>query len=299
MNNSNKLRACIIAVILLICFGCTEPFTIHTNDSPPVPVIYGLLTNKFEHQELMITRSSSYFDNKPNVGISNAEVIVQSSDNKFFKFIEKYDTIPGLYVSENAFAACVGTEYKLSVTMDFNGDSKLDRYEASTTILPSVVVDSIVIEPIDLMGHKSHILYAYFQDPVGDKNYMAVNIFHNDSLLTAKISNVGISSDELIKNQQVKASLFRFDDISEKEKDSPENQKRSIYLQQGDLIEASISLISKGYFDFISQCRKEMGGENPMFGGPASNITTNISNCGVGYFAGYNIQRTSIRFDGK
>jgi hypothetical protein len=30
-----------------------------------------------------------------------------------------------------------------------------------------------------------------------------------------------------------------------------------------------------------------MNGENPFFGGPASNIITNISNGGLGYFTTY------------
>jgi hypothetical protein len=282
-----------MTILIITGFGCTEPFTIETKNSPPVPVIYGMLTDELKHQEIMISRSSAYFDNQPNVGVSNAEVIIQSSNNETFRFIEKRDSIQGLYVSENTFAARIGTEYTLSVTMDFNGKGQLDRYNASTTILPPAVVDSVFLEPLELMGRKLHVLNTYFNDPAGE-SYLMFHVFYNDSLLTDKISNALISNDELMNSQQIAAPIYRFADISEKEKDQrpDDQQNRRIYLQDGDRVDAAVSVLPKGYFDFISQCQKEMGGENPMFGGPASNIATNISGGGVGYFTGYSVVRT-------
>jgi hypothetical protein len=136
----------------------------------------------------------------------------------------------------------------------------------------------------------------HFQDSPGE-NYYLFNVSYNDSLLTAKLSNYEISDNSFFKGQYVKGQLYRFDDISEWEKDSEENRKRSVYLQPGDTVEAGLSLISKGYYDFISQCQREKSGENPMFGGPASNIATNISNGGVGYFTGYCTTKASIVFE--
>jgi len=63
------------------------------------------------------------------------------------------------------------------------------------------------------------------------------------------------------------------------------------YVKQGDKITLCISLIEKGYHDFLLQCQSERRGENPFFGGPASNITTNITNGGVGYFAAFSTTR--------
>ena len=272
-------KTILLLFITLTGLGCTEPFTIETRNSPPVPVIYGVLTDEWKEQEIMISRSSAYFDNRPNEGIFNAQVVVQSSDNETFRFVEKYIGIPGLYVSEDAFAARIGTEYKLSVTMDFDDNGQPDHYEASTTILPPVAIDSIVLNPEEFMGRKLHVMNAYFQDPAG-RNYLMFHVFYNDSLLTAKISDAALSNDELFDGQQVAAIVHNFPDISEKEKDkwNSEQQRRRVYLSENDKVEAAVSLVPKGYFDFITDCQKEQRGENPMFGGPASNITTNINN---------------------
>ena len=68
-------------------------------------------------------------------------------------------------------------------------------------------------------------------------------------------------------------------------------RNQSVYLDSGDKVELQMSRIPKGYFDSVTQCQSEMGGSNPFFGGPPANITTNISNGGVGYFVGYCISR--------
>ena len=42
------------------------------------------------------------------------------------------------------------------------------------------------------------------------------------------------------------------------------------------------------YYNFIYQCEMQQSGENPMFGGPAANITTNISGGACGFFSSFN-----------
>jgi hypothetical protein len=274
--------------------ACTEPIDLKTNDSPPVIVIYGTLTDELKYQQITVTRSSPYFDDAPNEGISEAEVAVRSSEGAVFYFSEN-DSIKGLYLSQNRFRVRSGVSYDLSVMVDFDRDGVPDHYQASTTVLPTVSTDSLSLDPIEMFGHKNHLLYAYFQDPP-EENYYLFHIFHNDSLLTNRLSEYITTDDALFNGQFVPADLYIFDDASEWEKDSEENRKRSVYLHPGDIVGTKISLISKDYHDFIVQCQKEKVGENPMFGGPASNITTNISNGGAGYFTAYCTARKNIEY---
>jgi len=48
--------------------------------------------------------------------------------------------------------------------------------------------------------------------------------------------------------------------------------------------------IERAYFDFISDCSRERRGENPFFGGPPSNISTNLSAGAVGCFTSFCIE---------
>jgi hypothetical protein len=286
-----------LTVIFFFAFflACTAPFDIQTDDSPPVIVIYGVLTDEVKYQEVKISRSSPYFDDQPNVGISGANVTVRSSDETVYLFSEN-DSIPGLYHSQLRFGVRPGSAYALTVEVDFDKDGIPDRYEASTEISPVPVIDSLTIEPVEIFGHKNHLLYIHAQDPP-EKDFYLFNIFYNDSLITEKITDLLVSDDELINNQYIEADIYLFDDISEWEKDTEERRKRSVYLKSGDQVTVELGLISEGYFDFINQCQQGKNGENPMFGGPASNIITNISNGGAGYFTGYCTSKGRIVFD--
>jgi hypothetical protein len=285
----------VLFTILLV--ACTAPFDINTDDSPPVIVIYGELTHELKEQEIRVSSSSPYFDDEPNKGISDAIVTIQTSGGEFYHFSE-HDTIPGLYRSNVRFRAEEGVHYSLSVEVDFNGDGVPDKYEAQTTVLPVVTADSLSLDPIEMFGYKNYILYLYAQALPGE-NYYLFNVIYNDSLLTVDLTDHLISDDAFFNGRYVKGQLYIFDDISNREKDTEKRQERTIYLQSGDRIEAEIGLIPKGYYEFISQCRKEKRGENPMFGGPASNIVSNISNGGIGYFTGYSASRVEISYETK
>ena len=274
--------------------ACTELIDIKTSDSPPVVVVYSVLTDELKYQSVMISRSSPYFDSVPNTGISNATVVIQSSAGEWYPFVES-DSIAGLYYSKNKFRVKTGLSYSLSVEVEDKGLK--EKYEAFTTVLPAVAADSLTFESLDFFGRRNYILYLHWQD-IPEENYYLFHVLCNDSLLTAKLSDYRVSDNTLYKGQYVKGSVYRFSDFSNWEKDSPDDRKHFAYLKPGDTVAVKISLIPKGYFDFIDQCQQEQRGENPMFGGPASNIVTNISNGGLGYFTGYCIATQSITFLG-
>jgi hypothetical protein len=282
----------LIATVAVLLSACTELIDIKTSDSSPVVVIYSVLTDELKYQRVMISRSSSYFNSEPNAGISDATVVIQSSADEWYPFVES-DSIAGLYFSKNKFRVQSGLNYSLAVEVEDKGFK--EKYEAFTTVPPTITADSLVFESFDFFGRKNYILYIQWQDSP-EENYYLFNVLCNDSLLTAKLSDYRLSDNTLYKGQYVKGGLYRFSDFSNWEKDSPENRKNFAYLKQGDIVAVKTSLIPKGYFDFIEQCQREQRGENPMFGGPASNIVTNISNGGLGYFAGYCVTTKSVTF---
>ncbi|GHT01503.1 hypothetical protein AGMMS49525_02370 [Bacteroidia bacterium] len=289
----------LLMVTMLLMAGCTEPFDIRTDNSPPVVVIYGELTNELKHQEVNVSRSSPYFDDEPNKGIADAIVKVSASDGKSWQFLP--DTLSGLYLSETPFAVDILVTYSLSV--EVAGET----YTAKTEIPRPIMPDSLSFQTTEMMGVRAHILSIHFQDTPQDNYYMLHTTYkdsvegYKDTLLTAKLSRYSISDNErLFKGQYQHKMVRNFGDRSTKDKEvnmgDGDEQNRRIYLQSGDSIEVTLSLIPKGFYDFIRQCKNEKGGENPMFGGPASNIETNISNGGAGYFAGYYSARLATKF---
>lgn len=262
--------------------SCTEPIEIKTSNSEPVIVIYGCLTEDTIHQTIRISVSSPYFEMQPNQPVSNAIVSIQSSDGQDFELEETAEK--GLYRTKDPMAATVGITYHLSVRADINQSGDLKLYEASATMQRPFKIDSIEINVLYIMGFKHYTLNLYAQEEEGIDYYCAYYIV-NDTLVVSKISDLTVFSDYGIDGQYLDGMpLILFED----EANESFGQRDSfVFIKSGDKITLCMSLIEKGYRDFIEQSQKEKRGENPFFGGPASNIATNISNGGVGYFAAF------------
>ncbi len=292
-SSKNKIQACFSLFILLASFfSCTAPIDIETENSKPVIVIDGILTDELKIQEVRLSRSSPYFDSKPNAPISGADIKITSSANEVFELLEN-DSIPGLYQSEAPWAAQAGNTYFLKVEADFDSGGQKELYEASENTISAVNIDSIKIVPMNIMGNDHYALNIYSQEPPGHDYYL-LKITVNDSLISSKISKYITFDDVAFDGEYINGLTVTYlDDIKDRGDHSEEQRKNSIYVTPGDVVSLQMSRISKGYHDFINECQKEMRGENPLFGGPASNITTNISNHGAGYFSSYCIASNS------
>ncbi|GHU60356.1 hypothetical protein FACS1894121_0160 [Bacteroidia bacterium] len=301
-NIAHPLPFCSLAVtlfgllsVLLLVQSCTEPITIHTDNSPPVVVIYSVITSELKVHEVNVSRSSPYFDDVPNQGLSDATVSVYSTTANYL--FQECDTLPGTYRSIAPFSAEAGTEYTLKVEVDFNGNVEI--FEAQTPIIPVPELDSVTIRDMPMFGRKGHALYIHALEPPG-KDFYLLNLFKNDTSLTAKLTDFITEEDNFFEDQYIEMMVERFRDGSEWEDDrvwaSDEEKVRARrrYLWDGDTITLQLCVIPEGFFNFISQSKSVKNGGNPMFGGPASNVITNISNGGVGYFAGYAISEGKV-----
>jgi hypothetical protein len=257
--------------------------TIDTDDLDPVIVIYGMITNENEYQTIKITSSSPYFDNQPNPPVSGAIVTVRSSENEIFIF-EELVSEKGVYQSVDPMAGIPGLRYNLTIEVDFDQDGVKDVYKSGMTMQAPIEIDSVNIKRMDIMGRERYTLNLYGYEPPTEDYYL-LRYSVNDSMVTRWLSQYEWTSDEFFNGDYVNGMILRFF-VDVKDKDDFDDDNR-IFVTPGDVITLHISRIEKGYFDFIVQCQNEMYGENPFFGGPASNITTNITNGGIGYFTGY------------
>ena len=281
-----RIKSAITYLLILIISGCTEPFYIQTDDADPRIVIYGVLTDHPNQQEVHISSTAPYFSEEPNPPVRGAKVSVTSSDGKTINYEEAPDT-PGHYYAPLNWQVEEGKTYTLKVEVDFDKDGLPDLYEATTEVPMKAYLDSIDIAPITIMGHENYALNIYGQDSLEEQYYL-FNFRVNGDVSGSKLTRSVLTDDIMFNGEYIDGLTIRyFDNISEYEKDSEERREESVYLQSGDLIEVETCLITKGYYNFILQCMNEKGGENPMFGGPPSNITTNISNGGIGYFTAY------------
>jgi hypothetical protein len=273
-----------LCVLLLSLWvgSCTAPIELQTNDAKPSLVVYGYLTEYVVQQTIQLSSSSPYFEAKANQPVSDAVVVIETSENQTYA-MEEMPSMKGLYRTVRSMSAIPGVTYRLRVEVDFDRDGTVETYEASTTMPPPFLIDSIGITAQYLMGYKHYAMNLYAQEEPTTDFYFAKYIL-NDTLMEYQISNFLVFDDNGINDQYLDGiTLMYFDD-----KDNHfAGGDNSTFIQSGGKVTLCISRIEQGYYDFLHQSQQARRGENPFFGGPASNITTNISNGGVGYFTSF------------
>ncbi|WP_321436209.1 DUF4249 domain-containing protein [uncultured Bacteroides sp.] len=275
----------LFSVCLLLMFAsCTEIIDINTDNSKPVIVIYGAITDIPSFQEVSISSSTGYFDNKTNPKISGAKVTITSGSEEYT--LNEVEGTPGLYRTTTKMSGIPGKTYNLQVEVDYNGDGVNEVYEASAKMEEKVQLDSIDVTS-QLVSQRNYFsVNMYAQDPSSEDYYMC-RYQINDSVYN-KISKYIVFDDTSVNGQYIKGlSLGYFPDIKDKSKYSDDEVKEMTFMAEGDSVKFQLSRITKGYYRFLFQCQQEKNGEDPFFGGPLSNIDTNISNGGTGYFAAF------------
>lgn len=272
--------------------SCTAPFDIDTRDSEPVIVIYGCLSDEDKNQSVRITSSSPYFDDRENAIVTDARVLIRDAEGH--DYILQH-TENGYYVSDSRFRVRSGMTYHLVVEVDFDGDGVSETYEAVTTVQPAVTVDSIAVSTIDIMGYRHFALNLSMQDQPGTKDFYLFRFFINESVSNSQISSYVVTNDEFFNGSYLEnTTVYYFEDITDEDVVERNRGNDRVYMvSPGDRIRLQVLSIEEGYFRFINECNAEMRGENPMFGGPPSNISTNLTNGAVGFFTGYCIHEAT------
>jgi len=284
------MKLYIYAILACTLMSCTAPIDINTRDSEPVIVIYGCLTDEHKHQYVRVTRSSPYFEDKANPVVADADVYISDSEGNGYAL--EYGE-EGYYFSKTPFAVRPGITYHLAVDVDFDGDGVRELYEAETTVLPAIPLDSIDVRPMTIMGYRHFSLNIYAQDPEEERNFYLFKFFVNDSISNDRVSRFLITDDEFFNGSAIESNLYYFDDFTDERVVERNKDNDNAYMvSPGDRILLQTISIEEGYYHFINQAASEMRGENPMFGGPPSNITTNITNGAVGFFTGYCIHES-------
>lgn len=284
MKTSHTFRLYIAGVLGLLaaCFSaCTERIHIETEDAPERLVIYGYITNDTTRHAIRITRSAGYFATTAPVGVSHADVSLVSGSERI-PLTESTQT-PGLYLTDVNVHGVEGQTYTLNVTLDFDDDGEMESFEAVSTMPYTADLDSITLVPSTLFDNLIEI-QLYGKLPPNDRNYFSFHASRNYEVLNDSLSGLFIVSDEYIKQQEFAGlACFYLD------QDEDEEQ-----IRPGDLITLRVDILPKDYADFLENARHELGGTNPIFGGPPANLETNIksvSNPGrvlvSGFFSAY------------
>ena len=268
----------------IVIFSCTERIDIKLDDSSIRLVVDGTVSTENKAHKVNLLKTTSYFYDQKAPSVTGATVSITSGT----QVIQLYESVPGVYQTDSAFAGLTGRSYLLNIKLSSPVGGFSD-YSATSVISNLVSLDSI-----DLVFHddwaESGIweVRTFFQDPATEDYYRFL-IYKNRVLVTDTLDEWFVSDDKFFNGSYLWGAPIAFlDQGSDRES-----------LKPGDEITVELNSISKDYAEFLWEAQSELWGSNPLFSGPPANVKGNIDNGAIGFFATYTVSRATARVTKK
>jgi hypothetical protein len=208
--------------------------------------------------------------------VTGAEVSISEEGKSFYLD----ESSPGIYTTDPAYCGVEGQTYTLNIRLA-SPIGGYTEYSATSTINPIAELDSIGLEfHPDWAEQGVWEVKCYALDPPSADFYRFL-ISRNSTMVTDTLYEWLVTDDRFF-NGNYTAGIS----IGYLEQGDPQQG-----LIPGDTVLAEINSIGKEYAAFISEAQTEIWGSNPLFSGPRSNVTGNISNGAIGFFAAYSVRR--------
>ncbi len=253
---------------LLLTQACTERIEIELDESQTRLVVDGHIGTDTTTYIIRLTSSSGYFSNQLPPPVSGARLYLDDGVN-----LTQLGELPdhkGHYVTPSDYHGIPGRTYTLEINLD-EPVGERDYYVAQTHMPKTeFVLDSIQLELQERFDFWILNLYAY-DPPTTD--FYKFDVKRNGIALTDTAYRSTTIDDRLINGNRVEGLgvVFLYKDE----------------VMPGDTLHFIMSSIPKGYFDFFNELRSESGFSNPLFSGPPANISSNLEEGGLGYFAAF------------
>ena len=250
-----------ITIVFILVISCQKIVQIDLNSSSPKLVIEGVITDSAGPFRVMLTKSGSYFNQPVLPPVSGAFITI--SDNAGIIDTLK-ELMPGIYFTSK-IKGMPGQSYSLKVI------SENTEYDASTSMMSHVNIDSLVVEKsVGLGGKENRRLTCYFNDPRAEKNYYRLKMYTNGK---TSAENYHLYDDQYTDGETI--------------------GMRSGGAQIGDTDVVVLESIDKKAYDYY-RTLEDIIRTNPFFGSTPANPNSNLSNGALGYFAAFTVSNKAF-----
>ena len=279
LNLTNKLIKLIFFTIIFT--GCTEKIDLELDESYARLVVDGEVTNEKKAHQVKLSMTSSFLGETHDPPVTGANITISSATTTFN--LQESQSEPGLYFTNPDIQGIPGELYQLDIELpvEVNGQK---HYSASSMMFPVAPIDSIGLKYDDRWDVWEVQCYAL--DPPTIDFYM-FEILKNSIMVNDTLSDKMVVADKLYNGQYTNGIGVGWLD--------PE--KPNEQLHNGDTVTLRMSGITEEYAYFIWEVQRESGYQNPMFGGPPANVTGNISDGAIGFFAAYSVEYGSMVYE--
>ena len=247
-----------IVLTCLLWSSCEDVIDINLNDADPQLVIVGVVTNRLNRQQVTISRTVAFGEDRAADPVSGADVEVAAGSGEVYRFVEQ---APGSYVAAN-FRGRENERYELRVRV-------AGREFTATSTMPNLVTaDSIGTAIRNLFGEEQKFISIKFQDPPNVANYYRYLWSVNGSTF----ETLHVTRDKFNDGKYISEDLADFD----------------VELASGDSVIVQMQCIDKATFDFWNAVQST----NPGTAAPA-NPPSVFGDGALGYFSAHAMSELS------
>ncbi len=268
----------LIFLFAWVIYSCTEEMEIELDDEQTRLVVYGTLSTDTTIHTVRLSETSNYFDDAKPPAVSGADVKIEGTDGTVINLHERSGE-PGVYDTDPNTYGKIGIAYTLFINnVDIDDDGKNETYQATDSIRPIGVADSIKLLYFENSFIQLWQVHLFAEEPSG-KDYYLFKLHLNNQLYTDTLTEIAAADDQFLDTISRKTGV-------------PVQSIESNATATGDIITFELNSITEQYYYFFMQLQDEVRGQSP-FKGPPSNVITNINNGAVGFFGTYSVDRAS------
>ena len=272
---SKVFKLLFIGITPLVLFSCEDPINVDLEVGETLLVVDGWITDQPGPHKIILSTTSSYFNNDSTPRVRGAEISILDSEGKQEVLTE---TQTGHYQTSSTFQAKVGQQYTLQIL--FEGQ----KYSATTEIRRPVIIDSLNQTYKDKTMIEKEGYFVLYNGPElgGLGDFYQFKIYKNNSLMN-KVENLVLVQDRLIDGLYLKDVQLHHEPF-----------------QIEDNIRIETWSITEDAFYYYQEMKSQLN-NGGMFSYPVANIRTNIKNAqtnnqmkAIGYFGGASVASKEI-----
>ena len=281
MKANNYTYGLILLLVTLGLGSCTEIVDIELDSTYRRLVVYGEITTDSVFHQVELSTSSDYFLNEPSPKVSGALVELEFKNRQIT--LEENDTLPGVYLTPDAFRGIPGETYGINISqVDVDEDGVDEVYQAESTMPGGLILDSINLTYFKSSFGSGYQVVMYALDPPS-REWYNFKLWKNSDLLTDTLIKYSVQPDDFFNGIYIFGLPVGFL--------SDEDPREA--LIEGDTVTFELNSIDQNYYNFVVDAQLEIFGNNPLFSGPPANVRSNIKEGGQGVFTAFSIQRIS------
>ncbi len=272
----HRILYLLLALLAAMAVSCTKRIDIPLQTGEEKLVVEGYLFGKDSVSWVRLTKTTSYFSDKPSPPVSHATVWVKHQTRQW-QLTESASQPGSYFLLDTSFHLIPSDTFQLEIRLQKPVGGFTD-YKSSTTAPPlRIHIDSIGIEFAP--DFKKWMVRFYGQDLPG-KDYYLFNSRVNGRIISDSILLKTVREDVFFDGRYVSGMVVQVlnEDL----------------LKAGDTYTLLGSNITKAYYTYMRALQDEVADKNPLFSGPPANVTGNINHGALGFFTAFYTTRYRV-----